>query len=151
MDPITAFLTPEFLSMFGGSLMGFIFRSMAERRALEQQRFENTIKMITTKDQSSDAAIGRVNQDAGKVTRRIIVLAILFATMFAPFVLPFFNITTVVETKDHVISPFWGLFGEWDKTSFNPINGFLFTQENRQVLLAVIGFYFGNAAAGRKT
>jgi hypothetical protein len=71
--------------------------------------------------------------------------------MIAPFVLPFFNIATVVELKENVVGPFWGLFGEWQDTSFEKVNGYLFTSENRQVLLAIVGFYFGNAAGGRKT
>jgi len=27
----------------------------------------------------------------------------------------------------------------------------LFTQENRQILLAIVGFYFGSATAGNKS
>jgi len=27
----------------------------------------------------------------------------------------------------------------------------LFTQENRQILVSIVGFYFGSAAAGNKT
>ena len=151
MDTISALLAPEFITMIGGSITGFLFRSMAERRAMEQQRFDNTLKMISANTESRNAAIQRVPHDAGKVTRRIIVLAILFATMIAPFVLPFFSISTVVELKENVVGPFWGLFGEWQDTSFETINGYLFTSENRQVLLAIVGFYFGNAAGGRKT
>ena len=92
-------LTTEFLSMVGGSLVGFIFRTMAEKRQDEKERFERTLSLIDKRTEVADAAAQRVSIEAGKVVRRIIVLCILFGTIIAPFLLPFFNIPVVVEVE----------------------------------------------------
>jgi hypothetical protein len=38
-----------------------------------------------------------------------------------------------------------------NKKYFVEINGYLFTSENRQILLSIVGFYFGSAAASNKS
>ena len=144
-----SFLTPEFLSLIGGSVTGFIFKTMAEKRLDDKARFERTISLIDKRTEVADAAVKRVGVEAGKVVRRIIVLCVLFGTIIAPFVLPFFSIPTVVELEETKYAPldFFGLFGTNTYISFQTINGYLFTTENRQILVTIVGFYFGNASA----
>ena len=146
---LESFLTTEFLSLVGGSIAGFIFKSLAEKRQDEKERFERTIQLIDKKKEVADAAVKRVPLEAGKVVRRTIVLCILFGTIFAPFVLPFFSIPTVVELEEQRYAPldFFGLFGKNTYISFQTINGYLFTTENRQILVTIVGFYFGQASA----
>ena len=98
----------------------------------------------------ADAAVKRVSVDAGRVVRRCIVLAILFGTILAPFILPFFGIPVVVELTERKYAPFdlFGLFGTAETTSFEVVRGYLFTEENRQILVTIVGFYFG-AAVGK--
>jgi len=147
-----SFLTPEFLSLIGGSITGFIFKTMAEKRLDEKARFERTLSLIDKRTQVADAATKRVSIEAGKVVRRLIVLCILFGTIIAPFILPFFSIPTVVELEETRYAPldFFGLFGTNNYISFQTINGYLFTTENRQILVTIVGFYFGNASAKSK-
>ena len=75
----------------------------------------------------------------------------LFATLLAPFILPFFGLPTFVEVDAKSPEGFFGLFPETTKKYFVEINGYLYTSENRQILVAIVGFYFGTAAAGRKS
>ena len=89
-------LTAEFLSLVGGSLAGFMFKSLAEKRQNEQARFNRMIDALVKSDESHDKAVERVGLDAGKWVRRFIVLCVLFGTILAPFILPFFGIPTVV-------------------------------------------------------
>lgn len=149
---LQALLTPEFLSLVGGSAVGFIFRAMVERRMAEQERFERTLSLIDKRKEVADAAVQRVSVEAGKVVRRIIVLCVLFGTIIAPFLLPFFDIPVTVEVEEVKPAPldFFGLFGTNTYTSFETVTGYLFTQENRQILVTIIGFYFGNASAKGK-
>ncbi len=147
----TSFLTVEFISMVASGIVGFIFRSLAERRKAEQDRFNRMLDAMKQSDSSMNQAVQRVPVDVGKVVRRTIVLTILFGTIVAPFLLPFFNIPVVVENQETSESIFWGLFGSSNTTVYHQIYGFLFTQENRQILLTIVGFYFGNAAAANKT
>ena len=95
-----------------------------------------------------DAAAARVGIQAGKIVRRVIVVSILFGTILAPFILPFFGIPTVVEIRTEEL-PFLGLFGGGEKIEFHNVYGYLFTEENRQILLSIVGFYFGSAVARR--
>jgi len=149
---IEAFLTPEFLSLIGGSLAGFIFKTLAERRIDEKERFERTLSLIDKRTEVANAAVERIGVEAGKKVRRFIVLCVLFGTILAPFILPFFNIPVVVEIEESRYAPldFFGLFGKNTYVSFETIYGYLFTTENRQILVTIVGFYFGNAAAKGK-
>jgi hypothetical protein len=139
-----SFLTPEFLTMIGSSLTGFLFKFWAEKRQDQKELFERMIGASKRQDESQDRAVARVGLDAGKNVRRIIVVTILFGTIMAPFILPFFGIPTVVEITEKE-GDFLGLFGGREKVTFHEIYGYLFTEENRQILLAIVGFYFGQA------
>ena len=145
---IETLLTTEFLSLIGGSLTGFIFKNMAEQREARREQFEMLIKKNETETTNQDKAVKRVGVEAGKIVRRVIVLCILFGTIVAPFVLPFFGIPTVVEIKSTAPS-FLGLFGGGENVAFHTVYGYLFTEENRQILLSIVGFYFGSATARR--
>ena len=71
----------------------------------------------------------------------------MFGTIIAPFVLPFFEVPTVVEIVEKRNAPldFFGLFGTNEVISFETVRGYLFTTENRQILVTIVGFYFGSA------
>ena len=142
---IETLFTTEFLSLLGSSAVGFIFKNMAEKREMQRQLFEQVITKTKRYDDSANQAIQRVSHDAGKIVRRIIVMTILFGTFVAPFILPFFNIPTVVEFQ-YETEPFLGLFGGGKEVVLYNVHGYLFTEENRQILITIVGFYFGMAA-----
>ena len=147
---LTSFLTPEFLTLIGSSLTGFLFRYLSEKRKDQKEIFERAMARSKRQDESADLAVKRVSVDAGKIIRRIIVVTILFGTILAPFILPFFDIPTVVEVTEKSGS-FFGLFGGDTSIKFQEVYGYLFTEENRQILLTIVGFYFGNAAGKAST
>ena len=142
------FLSPDFLSLLTGSATGFLFKAMAERRAQDQERF----KMAMGVAEKADAAVSRVSIDAGKLVRRFIVLCIMFGTILAPFIIAYSDgVTTVVEHESTVYKP-WdllGLFGEEKVRTYTPVEGYLYTEENRQILVTIVGFYFGTAVRGK--
>ena len=141
-----AFLTPEFFSLVGGSFVGFLFKYLAEQRQARQEEFKMLIEANKLVTKNQNAAVARVSIEAGKVVRRVIVLCILFGTIIAPFILPFFGIPTVVEIRTQT-EPFLGIFGGGEKITFHNVYGYLFTEENRQILISIVGFYFGSAVA----
>jgi hypothetical protein len=141
----------ELISLIGGSVVGFIFRYMAEKRQAEQENFKRLLESNKQLTSNQDKAAKRVPIDAGKAVRQIIVLAILFGTIIAPFVLPFFGIPTVVEVMETHPEILFGLIPETKEITFQSVSGYLFTQENRQILLSIVGFYFGSATAGNRT
>lgn len=144
---IEGLLTTEFLSLVGGSITGFIFKSLAEKRQNEQERFNRMMDANRATNEAHDAAIQRVGSEAGKWVRRLIVLCILFGTILAPFILPFFGVPTIVEIVEKKNAPldFFGLFGTNEVITFETVRGYLFTTENRQILVTIVGFYFGSA------
>tara|TARA_R100001377_G_C3187939_1_gene109325 strand:- start:360 stop:800 length:441 start_codon:yes stop_codon:yes gene_type:complete len=145
---IETFLTTEFLSLIGGSVTGFIFKFLTEQREIRREQFEMLLERNKQITKNQDKAVKRVGIEAGKVVRRTIVLCVLFGTIIAPFILPFFGIPTVVEITRET-TPFLGIFGGGQDVSFHNVYGYLFTEENRQILLSIVGFYFGSATARR--
>jgi len=141
----------ELISLIGGSLTGFIFRFMAQKSQDQKEIFERLIAANKQTTENQDKAAKRVPLDVGKGVRQLIVLTVLFGTIAAPFILPFFGVPTFVEVDSSNPEALFGLIPETTKKYFVEINGYLYTSENRQILVAIVGFYFGTAAAGRKT
>ena len=136
---LSAFLNPEMLSLLTGSVTGFIFKSMAEKRKNDQEKFMRLLQAQDASDDSANQAAQRVSDAGGKLVRRVIDICILFATIVAPFIIAFNDgITTVVEHTETV-------YGWWDilklfpeeKTLFTEVDGFLFTPEN--IILPLLG------------
>jgi hypothetical protein len=142
--------TLEIFTMLGGSIVGFIFRYMAERAKDRQDQFKMMMESrqlaIKEKDQAS-----QVDGDMGKTIRRFIVICIMFAVIMAPFLLSLIGISTIVEIQEVGETFLFGLFGGGTETKFIELNGYLMIPEVRQTLSALVGFYFGNASASCKT
>lgn len=140
--------TPELMSLIGGGLVGFLFRFIAQKSQDQKELFERIMAANKQTTENQNAAAERVPLDIGKGVRQLIVLAVLFATLLAPFILPFFGVPTFVEVDANQTN----LFGpDTLKKYFVEVNGYLFTSENRQILLSIVGFYFGSAAASNKS
>ncbi len=141
----------ELISLLGGGVTGFLFRFWAQRAQDQKEMFQRLIEANRQTTENQDKAVQRVPIDLGKGVRQLIVLACLFAVVAAPFVLPFFGIPTFAEYTQKQPESFFGLIPETTRKYFVEIPGYLFAEENRQVLLAVVGFYFGSAAGGNKS
>ena len=141
----------ELISLIGGSLTGFIFKFMAQKSQDQKEIFERLIAANKQTTENQDKAAQRVPLDVGKGVRQLIVLTVLFGTIAAPFILPFFGVPTFVEVDSSNPEALFGLIPETTKKYFVEINGYLYTSENRQILVAIVGFYFVTAAAGRKS
>jgi hypothetical protein len=144
-------ISPELISLVGGSATGFLFRFMAEKRQDQKEMFERLMAQNKQTTENQDKAAERVPLDIGKGIRQIIVLSVLFATLLAPFILPFFGLPTFVEVDAKNPEGLFGLIPETTKKYFVEVNGFLFTSETRQILVSIVGFYFGSAAAANKS
>ena len=144
-------ISPELISLVGGAATGFLFRYMAQKSQDQKEIFERLITANKQTTENQDKAAQRVPLDVGKGIRQLIVLAVLFATLLAPFILPFFGLPTFVEVDATTPEGLFGLIPESTRKYFVEINGFLFTSETRQILVSIVGFYFGSAAASNKS
>jgi hypothetical protein len=144
-------IAPVLLSLIGGGAAGFLFRYMAQKAQDQKELFQQMIAANKQTTENQNAAAERVPLDVGKFVRQLIVLSVLFGSILAPFVLPFFGIPTFVEVDAKTPEGLFGLFPESTRKFFVEVNGYLFTSESRQVLLSIVGFYFGSAAASNKS
>tara|TARA_Y100000004_G_scaffold186687_1_gene238518 strand:- start:53 stop:484 length:432 start_codon:yes stop_codon:yes gene_type:complete len=143
-------MSVELITMAAGGLAGFIFRYLAERAKERAEIYKMAIGMKKAQDESADKAAKRVPIDAGKWVRRAIVCAILFAVVLAPFILSLTGHSTIVQVETEAPTWLFGLFGGGTEIMFVEMKGYLMIPEVRQALTAIIGFYFGNAAAKTK-
>ena len=141
----------ELMTMIGGTIVGFIFRYMAERAKERHEIFQRAIGWKKAEDASADKAAKRVPVDVGKWVRRAIVMCVLFGVILAPFLLSLLGYSTVVEVETVNPEYFFGLFGGGTEVLFVELEGYLMVPEVRQTLTAIVGFYFGNASAAAKT
>ena len=68
---LSSFLTPEFLTLIGSTLTGFLFKHWAEKRQDQKELYERMIGGSKRQDESHDLALKRVGVDAGKAIRRL--------------------------------------------------------------------------------
>jgi len=141
----------ELISLLGGGFTGFFFRYMAQKSQDQKDMFNQLMASNKQTTENQDRAVQRVSIDSGRVVRQVIVLGVLFATLLAPFILPFFGTPTFVEVDATTPKCLFGLIPSSTRKFFVEINGYLFTSENRQILLSIVGFYFGSAAASNKS
>ena len=137
--------------MIGGTVVGFIFRYMAERAKERHEIYKRAIGWKKAEDESADKAAKRVPVDVGKWVRRAIVASVLFAVILAPFILSVLGYSTIVEVETQSPEFLFGLFGGGTEILFVELKGYLMVPEVRQALTAIMGFYFGNASAAGKT
>ena len=138
-------MSVELLAMLGGSLSGFIMKLIASQAQAQTNMVESMIKRQGIADDSADRASKR-DGVAGQIVRRTIALCTLFAVIFAPFILAFFNEPVTIEAGSN-----GGLFGFLFGNLFSRGNGWIELQgyvllpEVRQTMLALVGFYFGSS------
>ena len=144
-------MSMELITMIGGTVVGFIFRYLAERAKERHEIYKRAIGWKKAMDDSADKAAKRVPIDAGKWVRRAIVASVLFAVILAPFMLFIMGFSTIVEVETQSPEFLFGLFGGGTEVFFVELKGYLMVPEVRQSLTAIMGFYFGNASAAGKT
>jgi hypothetical protein len=138
-------MSVELLAMLGGSLSGFVMKLIASQAEAQKEQFNRMLQKQGVADDSADRAANRDGQ-AGAVVRRTIALCTLFAVIFAPFMMAFFNEPVTIEAGKA-----GGLFGSLFGNMFSKGNGWIELQgyvllpEVRQTMLALVGFYFGSS------
>lgn len=140
-------LTAELITTLGGSVAGFVMKLLAIRSQQNNDLMMKALDRDKAAMDATNAAAQRVSVSAGRFVRRAIVLAILFAVVFIPLLAPMMGLPVVVEGEEGGTSILWGLISEAPQKIFTEINGVLLIPELRQVLLAIVGFYFGTASA----
>ena len=138
-------LPVELITMGASAIGGFLMKQQAEARKERHAEHMRAMEGITMAENSRM----RAANIPGKWIRRFLVASIVFAVILAPFLLTAFSdASTVVQFSETRGGWLWGLFGPAkEKVHFQPLDGYLVAPETRHALLAIIAFYFGQAAA----
>jgi len=84
----------------------------------------------------------------GPLTRRIIVVSVLFAVFIAPFILAaFFPDTPVFYAYTEKSRGFLFIFESVDRLRFERMTGYVILPVHTQMAAAISGFYFGGGLA----
>jgi hypothetical protein len=141
----------DVITLLLSGLGGFIMKSMAIKREMEQLRFTNTLKALAVNTEnsikSSDSANNRIDDSFGKWTRRIIALSIMSAVIGLCYIAGFHTSSSFVETTKEGWSFLFGLVGTPDKTEFIEVNGFIHMKALWLFAGHVVSFYIGSGAA----
>mgnify|MGYP003123996863 CR=1 FL=1 len=130
----------ELLAMLGGSLSGFVMKLIAAQSQAQAAQLDGILKKQGIADKSADKAMARTGQ-AGAIVR-----CTLFAVIFAPFILAFFNEPVTIEANK-AGGIFGFLFGDLfaKGNGWIELQGYVLLPEVRQTMLALVGFYFGSS------
>jgi len=138
-------MTLELLSLLGGGVAGFVFRMIASQAEANQRLLEGQIRRVTELTPISDDSADRAAARGGIWMRRFIVLSVMMAVVFLPFILALMDKPVFVEQGAKEWWDFLGLFSG----GFTKVAGFLILEEVRTSLMAIVGFYFGQATVNK--
>jgi len=117
----------ELLSMGASTLGGFALKYMANAQKDRHQQFMNAMKATEMAQKVVD----------GVWVRRFIVLIMMLLLVFIVTAPAFLDINTILVDEG------------WLFTTTTEIDGIIYDNTIRLILISIIGFYFGGAAATR--
>jgi len=139
--------TPEILNLLIGTILGGVFKLIAQSQANHQRLFENALKANQAADASADLAAKRGGA-GGEWTRRLIVVAVLFTVFLAPFILAaFIPAAPIFYAWNESSGGFWFLKSATDRLHVVRVDGFTLLPIHTQMAAAISGFYFGAGIA----
>lgn len=139
----------ELISMAGGAVGGFLMKAWAQSQQNKKEMFEMAMKRDQAQNQFYNEAAKRTSTGFGRVTRRIIVFAIL-SLFLALMFMPVFDINTVVEEAGREKGIFWGLISWTSGIKFHSLEGYYLPPEVKYALLSIMGFYMGSSSQNLK-
>ena len=120
-------MSMELLTMGGSAILGWVLKYFSNQQ-------ENTYRLLKQDEESREAASKR----GGVWVRRFIVVVMMSVFTFiviGPAFIPELNTVIVNEG--------------WLWTTTTEIKGIMYDDATREILLAIIGYYFGTSAASK--
>ena len=131
----------ELISLLGGGTAGFIFNFIAAQSEAQQRTTDNLLRLQGAADDSADKAAAR----GGQFGRRVLLFGVLWLLVLAPFVGALLDIPVFVE-NDRADWDFLGVF----TGGYTELKGILVLEEVRAGFTALLGYFVGGAAVGRR-
>ena len=117
----------ELITMGVSTLGGFALKYMATQAKYRHEQFMDLM--------GSQERADKVDGGDGKYVRRFIVLVMMTLLVFIVAAPAFLDINTIL------------VHDGWLWTSTTEVKGIMYDETIRQILLSIIGFYFGTSAA----
>ena len=138
-------MTSELITMGVSTLAGFAMRYMAESRKEAHARQTDRIERFNAEEDSKK----RAEAIFAPFIRRFLVISIVFAVVFATFIIAvWFPETPVVIQYTEVVKGLGArIFGGEGRevNRFVAVHGYVVTEEVRHALFAIIGIYCGQS------
>ena len=122
-------IATELITMGVSTLGGFALKYWAQQAEHRHEQFMNLM--------SSQERADKVDGGQGKYVRRFIVLVMMSLLAFIVIAPAFMDVNTVLVDKG------------WFFTTTTEIKGIIYDDTIRQILVSIIGFYFGTSAASK--
>ena len=122
-------IATELITMGVSTLGGFALKYWATQAEYRQEQFINLM--------GSQQRADKVDGGTGKYVRRFIVLVMMSLLAFIVVAPAFMDVNTVMVDS-------WWIF-----TKTTEVEGIIYDDTIRQILVSIIGFYFGTSAASR--
>lgn len=127
-------------------VMGFAFQIYANQQEALNNALQRSIAQGKADNANANDAEKRT-KGYGVWVRRFIVVSIVLSFVYFPFFSAWANLPQVVEVKTTVGGYFWGLWPERIIVDFVPIVGFVMQDETKEIMKAIMFFYFGKSGA----
>ena len=124
-------------------IAGFVFQFIANQQKAQADALLATIKRDQAYSEIADKAAAR----GGIWLRRFIVGSLLLSFVYFPFLSAWASLPVVVEVKSTIGGYLFGLIPERVIVDFVPIQGFLMQDDTKEMMRAIIFFYFGKSGA----
>lgn len=98
-------------------------------------------------DESADKACARDQSQVGQRVRQLIIMALIFSFVVAPFIFAWTSIPIAVERTESGGGFLWGLIPEYTRQAIEYAGGFYIPSEFKVAFMSIVGFYFGRSAA----
>ncbi len=119
----------ELITMGASAIGGFALKYMATQA---QNRHEQFLDLIQSQERAD-----KVDGGEGKYVRRFIVLVMMSLLAYIVIAPSLIDTQAVIVTEG------------WFSTSTTEIKGIIYDDTIKQILVAIIGFYFGTSAASK--
>ena len=127
-------------------IMGFAFQIYANQQAALNNALQRSISQGKADNSNANDAGKRVT-GYGVWVRRFIVISIVLSFVYFPFFSAYSNMPQMVEVKTTIGGYFWGLWPKRIIVDFIPITGYLMQDDTKEIMKAIMFFYFGKSGA----
>jgi hypothetical protein len=135
----------ELITMLGSGLMSGVMTLWSQSQKAKQAAFERAISGLAAKAKATDEA-RRYENNGFQITRRIIALAVVFAVIVWPKIVPVLFPDMPVIVGYTTWNPGFLFFSDGSEViKWEALQGLVMTPLDTHIMSSIIGLYFGSS------